>query len=131
MMKQKLVIVSIIIAVFLLAGYFIVQNGSISSYPHFFQGMAIGIFSLTIIIWIIAFITNVFRKSGGNNNKKQLIPKNQLILSAGMICVFTGFLMAMHSKENAIILYVSTIIIILSTIFNIVYIRRIRSSFFE
>ena len=128
MMKQKLVIVSIIIAVFLLAGYFLVQNISISSYPHFFLGMATGIFSLTIIIWIIALIISFNHKSEESDHKKLPIPINQLILSVGMICMFTGSLMVLHNKENTIVLFISTIIIILSMIFNIIYIRRIRTS---
>lgn len=126
-MKQKIASVLIIAIIFILAGYFLIQNSARSNYRHFFLGMATGIFSLTVIIWIIAFIVTVIRKQDEDDCKKKFIPKNQLFLSAGMICMFTGSLMAMHNKENAIIMFVSMVIIILSMIFNIIYIRRIKT----
>lgn len=121
-MKTKIIFIFILTAVFIITGYFIIQNGSISSYPHFFQGMATGIFSVTIIIWIIAIMTKIFRKSGDSDNK------NQILLSAGMISLFIGTLLAMYNKENAIVLFITTVIIIISMIFNIIYIRKIRAN---
>ena len=130
-MKEKIILVSIITILFLvLFGYLVAKPYVISDYPDFFRGMVTGITSLTIVIWIIAFIMSVLRKSKSEDQKIQWIPKNQMLLSAGMICMFTGSIMAINNKDNAIILFGCVIIFILSMIFNIIYIRRIRTSLF-
>jgi hypothetical protein len=92
--------------------------------------MATGLTSVAIIIWIMAFFAAVFRKSNIEKKKKEWIPKNQMFLSAGMICMFAGSLLAINNKDNAIILFISVIIFFLSMISNIIYIRKIRTSLF-
>jgi L-asparagine transporter-like permease len=96
----------------------------------FFRGMATGITGTTIVVWIIVFVVSVFRKSDNEDKHITKIPKNQMLLSAGMICMFTGAVLALNNKDNSIILFICVIIFILSMIFNIIYIRRIRTSLF-
>ena len=126
-MKQKMILIFIITPFFIiLLGYLATKSYVISDYSDFLRGMATGIIGGIILIWITAFILSVFRKSEKESEQIQWMPKNQMLLSAGMICMFTGSLMAVNNEDNVIILFLSVIVFILSMIFNIIYIRRIR-----
>lgn len=131
-MRQKIILIFIITTLFIiLFGYLAIKSYVISDYSDFFRGMVTGIVGVTILIWITAFIVSAFRKSEKEGGQILWIPKNQMLLSAGMICMFIGSLMAINNKDNVIILFLSVIVFILSMIFNIIYIRRIRTNLFR
>ncbi len=131
-MKQKIMLVTIITTLFIIIfGYWVSKHHIITDFSDFFRGIATGITSVTILIWIIAFIVTVFRKSKNDDKQIGWISKNQMLLSAGMICMFTGSIMVINHQDNANILFLSVIVFILSMIFNIIYIRRIRTILFR
>lgn len=130
-MKQKIMLVIIMTTLFIIIfGYLVTKHDIISNFSDFFMGMTTGITSVTILIWIIAFIVAVFQKSKNDDKQIGWMPKNQMLLSAGMICMFTGSIMVINHKDHAVILFFSVILFILSMIFNIIYIRKIRTSLF-
>jgi len=119
--KLKIFILAIISIVFLTVLYFIFENGLFFNLTDFFLGMATGIFAVTITVWIIVFIVTILRKQKIHNYK------NQLLLSAGTISLFTGILLAMHNRSDSIVLFISFIIIVFSMLTNIIYIRKVRN----
>ena len=131
-MNLKVIIISVISILLLsMIGFYITGSLYLIDASDFFRGMATGITGTTIVVWLIVFILSVFRKSEETNIHLTKIPKNQMLLSAGMICMFTGAVLALNNKDNSIILFSCVIIFILSMIFNIIYIRRIRTSLFR
>ena len=131
-MNLKVIIISVLSILLLsMIGFYITGSLNLIDASDFFRGMATGITGTTIVVWLIVFILSVFRKSEETNIHLTKIPKNQMLLSAGMICMFTGAVLALNNKDNSIILFSCVIIFILSMIFNIIYIRRIRTSLFR
>ena len=130
-MNLKVIIISVLSILLLsMIGFYITDSLNLIDASDFFRGMATGITGTTIVVWLIVFILSVFRKSEETNIHLTRIPKNQMLLSAGMICMFTGAVLALNNKDNSIILFSCVIIFILSMIFNIIYIRKIRTSLF-
>ncbi|MEJ2542844.1 MAG: hypothetical protein P8Y99_02130 [Calditrichaceae bacterium] len=130
-MNLKVIIITVMSILLLsIIGFYITGSMNLTDSSDFFRGMATGITGTTIVVWIIVFAVSVFRKSDNEDKHITQIPKNQMLLSAGMICMFTGAVLALNNKDNSIILFICVIIFILSMIFNIIYIRRIRTSLF-
>jgi L-asparagine transporter-like permease len=130
-MKSKILFLIIISLVFLsIMGFYITGNLNLTKSSDFFRGMATGITATAIVVWLIVFVLSVFRKSNTEKAHIVRIPKSQMLLSAGMIFMFTGAVLALNNRDNSIILFSCVIIFILSMIFNITYIRKIRTSLF-
>ena len=130
-MKSKILFLIIISLVFLsIMGFYITGNLNLTNSSDFFRGMATGITATAIVVWLIVFVLSVFRKSNTQKVHIVRIPKSQMLLSAGMIFMFTGAVLALNNRDNSIILFSCVIIFILSMIFNITYIRKIRTSLF-
>lgn len=130
-MKLKIISLTVLSILLLsILGFYITGSMNLTDTSDFFRGMATGITGTTIVVWIIVFIVSVFRKSAKEDSNITMIPKNQMLLSAGMICMFTGAVLALNNKDNSIVLFSCVIIFILSMIFNIIYIRRIKTNLF-
>lgn len=130
-MNFKIILITVLSILLLsIIGFYITGSLNLIDTSDFFRGMATGITGTVILVWVVVFIVSVFGKSVKKERHITRIPKNQMLLSAGMICMFTGAILALNNKDNSIVLFSCVIIFIFSMIFNIIYIRRIRTSLF-
>ena len=130
-MKKKFVMGIILTLILIVAGYILYQNSHNSDFSDFFLGMATGISSVTFLVWITVILVLAYNKSKKSPGENQTKSQNHLIFSVGMICLLTGIVLAMHNRENALILYLCVLIFIISMVFNIIYIQRIRTCQYE
>ncbi|MBN1406995.1 MAG: hypothetical protein JW956_04365 [Calditrichaceae bacterium] len=128
-MNSKIIFI-IIFGLLLLSivGFLLTHTLNITDSSDFFRGMATGITGTAIAVWIVVFSVSIFRKSAAKDTFITKMPKDYMLLSAGMICMLTGTVLALNNEDNSIILFSCVIIFVLSMIFNLIYIRRIKTS---
>ncbi|MEJ2054518.1 MAG: hypothetical protein P8X42_11415 [Calditrichaceae bacterium] len=126
-MKMKIFLISSSSIILIAAIFLILKNRAIMGFTDFILGMAAGIFAVTVMVWLIAFIVSLFRIYGGSKTKKPFFQKEQLLLSGGMISMFTGILLLAHNRSDSIVLFISLVIIVFSIVTNIIYIRKVRN----
>ena len=123
-MKIKIILL-IAVIIILIAAFNIYSGNIMNNYTLFLDGFVHGFFGILIIVWLTALFICSYRSWKKSKRFQLPLDSSPVMLSIGMIALFSGILLGFHYRQDWIITAIIIPLVIISMVFNVINIRKI------
>ncbi|MBN2423467.1 MAG: hypothetical protein JXR46_07930 [Calditrichaceae bacterium] len=125
-MKIKIVLLIAVIIIFM-AAFYVYSGNTMNNHTLFLDGFVHGFFGILIIVWLTALLICSYRSWKKSKRFQLPFDSGPVMLSISMIALFSGILLGFHYRQDWIITAVIIPLVIISMVFNVIYMRKIIS----